>query len=568
MRETLLIAELLKKGEWFGNYAVGTHGFIFKLPLALVYIFTGPNTYLATIYNSLITLAAFFLFHKILIRHFKFPALINILANLLFLTSNQLVTSTFLFLREPSVLLATLIFIYLILEKKNHLLLGLSLLLVLDAKEYVALVLGCGYALALLLEKLIVIKLSKLTLTIKEIFFSCVALFLPSFLWLVLMFFTSVIPVNTYAAFAFGLINEGFEPQVEQITTGNENNILLNTASAIDSTYKTTAGQMALINFVSNIKDTGVGTLIKYFIKPLYPRTFGFLSIPLAIMIPAAYLAFLSAKDNIKKDSRLAKLAIIFLFYTFIYILYYSHGRYILPMMPLAILYFLQFWTQLRAGSARLIYIAALLVPLSALFEVTYTQEKWILNLLTGLILLIYYYFRNHKLNHQYALFALPVIFLCLVSFSTSLTYLYSFGVGQIKKSLIWGRDEQSNQISQVVDRKSKILFNGNPYLLALYRYDLSQKPEAEWSLSKHLPKKYLLREIGSTTAPYPHNMACEDIINYSKNNGFDYIFTLNSVFNEYKFKREECLGVFSQNLKLYRSLDLKGKTLFVFSVI
>jgi len=64
--ETSIMTEALSRGEWFGDYAVGTHGFLFKLPVALVFLLTGQSLAVATVWNVLLACFSLFLFYKVL----------------------------------------------------------------------------------------------------------------------------------------------------------------------------------------------------------------------------------------------------------------------------------------------------------------------------------------------------------------------------------------------------------------------------------------------------------------------------------------------------------------------
>ena len=45
------IANIIQRGEWIGNYGIGLHGFLNKLLLGIVFIFTGPSVFIATLLN-------------------------------------------------------------------------------------------------------------------------------------------------------------------------------------------------------------------------------------------------------------------------------------------------------------------------------------------------------------------------------------------------------------------------------------------------------------------------------------------------------------------------------------
>ncbi len=209
------------------------------------------------------------------------------------------------------------------------------------------------------------------------------------------------------------------------------------------------------------------------------------------------------------------------------------------------------------------------LVPLSTIFEVTFIREKWIINLFTGLLLLTYFYFQKRKADRSPRLLFLPVLAISAISFSTAIFYLYSFQLGQFKKSLLWGRDEEMHKTVEFLTPTEKVLYNGNHYLLSFYRKDLSQDVEAQWKLGNNIPKNNLLKIYNEKfTEPYPYKFSCEDIITYAKDNNFTKILFLKSLYSTYKFSREECWRSFVSNLKLENKIELKGKDLLIFSVL
>ena len=81
--ETSIMTEALSRSEWIGDYAVGTHGFVFKLPVALVFLLTGPSLEIATVWNILLACVSLYLFYKILKEYFKNKLIMRIMIQLM-----------------------------------------------------------------------------------------------------------------------------------------------------------------------------------------------------------------------------------------------------------------------------------------------------------------------------------------------------------------------------------------------------------------------------------------------------------------------------------------------------
>ena len=72
LRETMIIAELLKKGVWIGDYGVGLHGFLLKMPMALLFIILGkPSVFAATLFTIIISISSVWIFYKIAEKYFN-----------------------------------------------------------------------------------------------------------------------------------------------------------------------------------------------------------------------------------------------------------------------------------------------------------------------------------------------------------------------------------------------------------------------------------------------------------------------------------------------------------------
>lgn len=198
LKETMVMSEYLRHGLWFGNAEVGSHGFLFKLPVALIYLITGPSIFVATLFNILIagivSLLMYRLSYKILgSRKFSF------VATLMLIFSYPFFFNIATYLRDVPALLVLLLLILSILNKKSPWFLGLLLLLLLDAKEYIFFIVTPPLALWILLDLLRKYNLLNYKLY-TNIIYRAFAIFLPPLFYITLMFTTTLVPVNEFVA--------------------------------------------------------------------------------------------------------------------------------------------------------------------------------------------------------------------------------------------------------------------------------------------------------------------------------------------------------------------------------
>ena len=73
LTDALEIADTLKNGEWIGNKSVGFHGFLFKIPAALLLLITGPSIFFPTFTNILFALLAIYLSYLLFLHFLESP---------------------------------------------------------------------------------------------------------------------------------------------------------------------------------------------------------------------------------------------------------------------------------------------------------------------------------------------------------------------------------------------------------------------------------------------------------------------------------------------------------------
>ena len=138
--ETARIYECFRNGLWIGNEPVGSHGFLMKIPAALLYLIFGRSVLLARITGILFALISFALCYRLLNKLLKSEKFA--LAGTFMVFFNPIVSFCALkYLRDVPAMCMLLLFFNAVIDKRKSWVLGILLLLVLDAKEYLFIVL-------------------------------------------------------------------------------------------------------------------------------------------------------------------------------------------------------------------------------------------------------------------------------------------------------------------------------------------------------------------------------------------------------------------------------------------
>ena len=552
--EAVTISTLLKSGMWIGNYGVGLHGFLSKLLVGIIYIFAGPSVFVATLVNILFGLFSGVIFFKILRKNFNFRLIYSLLGVTLLFCSYQLLMYVPTFYRDIGALFFVLLILESILSKRSEWLSGIYLLLLLDAKEHVFFS---------LLPALGIWVLIKEWGSIKNTFLSGIKFLLPSAIFLVLMFTTSLVPLNIYNANILGLIegglsqmSEGFESKT---ATYNQD---LQFNKGVARTIPLLVGDTDLIKIVN------LG--LSYIGKIFYPRTFSFLSIPFLILVPAVILSWDYLRRWFKeKRKELVFLSIFLLTYLVIYILRASLGRYLLPVAPVIIIFFLYFLKDIQREK-KYLWILILTTVLSALgiyFEYSFVWVKILATvLLLGPMWIMYFSKRFNKDISKYIL----IVAISLFTAGTSL--LGSYTHGQIGAYLMYGYNRECEKIVALVDEDERVWINDIgwdriPYFL---RHEDVQSAEWKWSLREWVPKKKMLKQREGLKT---FNFSSGEIVKFeeelkSKNVDKVVFIDLKEKYSNEKYntiKIEDILKL--DMLKLRQEMDGKNKRILIFDV-
>ncbi len=566
-KETALLSELIKKGVWFGDYGVGLHGFLFKMPVAVGFLILGKVSVLfATLFTVCLSIGSLIIFYKILKEYFlrETYALWSVA---LLASSLQFLMTTISFNRDIPALFATLLFSYLFLKKSNIWLIGLSLLLIFDAKEHVFLTIAPVYGLYLFLEFLKNFSKISIVENIKKFFINIFSAYIFTVIWVLLMFYTSVLPVNMFVASIFGLVESGLEWNQSQFSTEfATQNTMGDSARDMPLLYYSECDSALPTKIVCSTINV-LNEIIVYVGKILYPRTFSFLSIPKIIAFPTIFYSFLLLKQWWKMKDKRYLFPAILLFNVLVMVLRASHGRYLLCVVPIFSLVFVLFLKDyLKKGkNSRTVLIATtIFVLFGLLFETTYIAPKIILEV--GLLLLMWSIWFLPTFSYLSRLFLLG----CVTGmFVTQLAF--SFGIGQISTYLKYGYNMETKRIVAELDDSEKIWINdyGSGDLINVYRNNLFNNPEWNWDLADWLPKKSLLK-VYSESNTYTSFINEIDVFQqYVFENQISKVVLVVSVLETEEFQNQKMLEEFwAQDwLEFERELELKNKKMYIFKI-
>lgn len=589
LRETLLISELFKNGEWVGNYSVGLHGFLFKIPVALIYILLGrPSVFVATLFTILLNISSLVIFYNLVKRLFRkenYASWATVLLSVVF----HFLSTSISFNRDIPAVFAVLLFLFLFFNKANTWKIGISLFLLLEAKEHVFLTVAPVFAIFAFIDHFyfsdISSRLEKLKSFLSELFKG----YFLSILWIILMFTTSIVPMNMFIASISGQVN--YEV--------NWNRSQFSTMAAIDNLMGSQGREIPLISIPEcltyddsnqaseKIRETDIissnspkictfvnvlNVIIGYIGKILYPRTFSFISIPKIIVLPTIIIALSLQKKWFKEKDKKVILPIILILNLLFYILRASHGRYLLGVAPIFALFFIMF---LREGLKKPVYFrntlifTTIFVFLGLFFESTFFIQKVILEILLLILFWSIWLFRKNKklLNISTTFF-----YITLVSgmFLTNLAYSYS--IGQISSYIKYGNNRQSAQIMDKLKKEEIVWINdyGSGELINYYRKNLSLEPEWTWELKGSIPKKNLMKTFSTSNTFSSEITNLEKFKKYLLDNRIEKVVLVVSTISDETFVNQKRLEelLLQDWLLLIEKIQLKNKEMYIFKFI
>lgn len=555
--ETSIMTEALGRGEWIGDYAVGTHGFVFKLPVALVFLLTGPSLEIATVWNILLACVSLYLFYKILKEYFP-KGIYPFLGTLLLFCNFQLILNLPTYMREIPVLLGFLVVLYTLVKQKPYWLTGLAMLLILDGKEYVLFMIAPALAIYVLIKEWKGFNLKTIWETVK----GGIQMFLPTIVFFVIMIFTSIIPVNMYALSVIpGVTEGGVEYQIEHFSV----------EKATTNRIEEDAPEIQKDVPIEKEEVKSVFTVIMSYIgKILYPRSFSFISIPKMIFFPALLTSILLFSNFIKKrDYTFVSFALILWSYILVFVLRASFDRYLFPILPIVVYFFVIFIKDLVKQRKKFVFvlgITTLLTVAGLFFEVDYVVIKIILN---TIILFLYI---AYLLLHKKVKIMSSILFVALSMITFSVIAYFFYANGQLYYYRLWGKDYEVKKVVEYFDEDENIMINdpGWNMLINVYRGDNRYNPEWKWEFKDWVPRKEGLKSFDRHSAFQPTGISIANDVRAVENYDIDKVALIVSTLDDYSLGYEHKLERYMSAdwLLLEEVIPLKNKDLYIFDVI
>jgi len=493
MRETSLLSHSLVNFQWFGNEPVGLHGFIFKLPAALLFLITGPSVFVATLTNIILGVLVIFLVYSLLSNilgshEWAFFGAFLVATNVCFL--NVLPT----FLRECPAILSVLLLLYAVINKKKYGLIGIAFLLLLDAKEGIFFVTLVGFLIWLFYVEIFAKGKNQVALNGWRFSKRVIIILIPVSLYISLMLFTGLVPLNKKLTSYIGLNQGGIRAFVEYQIRNVENQYRFEIIKK-ESSVDIEKSQIQMTESKQNIFKKLLYIFQLYIRKILYFRTFSLSSMPRFMIVIAMAVSVLCFKEW-RRNNEYNKLLLVFMFWTFlsVHILRTSHGRYLLPVVPIVILFFIYFlkdFLKRKKFTFVTLLAACLFVSFGMLFETQYVFVKIMINavIIAGLAVMVRLQQKESPLlpNFRIALISLIGMISIVISLSVS-----SLLPGQIGLSWKWGYCGEFKKIAERCGRGEKVWSNVDGELFRFFMRDFNitfQEKREIFSLKEWIPK-------------------------------------------------------------------------------
>ena len=259
-----------------------------------------------------------------------------------------------------------------------------------------------------------------------------------------------------------------------------------------------------------------------------------------------------------------------------IYFIKISHQRYLYPVIPILLIFFIYFLKNLYENNIKdkqLKYIFVILSILILIFAIYPNNNffKKIFELIASIIFLSQIYLYSRLKKRIFIVFSL----LSISIFTLFVTLVASAFNNQLYNSIIWGNHGETCKISELFQPKDIIYVNGTGiennkwmYMIKFFRQDPSLEKEWHWVLVNNLPKKKLLKEFccQNTFVGDEWNNISE-FKKFIKNNNIEKIVMVKSTIPSVLFYNQELIDqLMVQNwLNLDDVKSLKNKEVYIF---
>ncbi len=604
--EAGIMADCLGQWTWFGNESVGLHGFLFKIPAALLFLVVGKSVFAATMVNVLLTAGCCglcFLFLRRLTASDGWA-----LAGTWLLAANfQFWATAITFNRDIPVLFCMLLLFNAVLARWSPWVMGIVLLLILDAKEYVFFMILPWFGLWVLADEWRGRGFGEGTVYFKAAAIRLGAGLAPSVVLLMLMFFTSLVPLNMFAARALGLADGGFSNpaygvfKVDAATKNPRDKgrelIRLEKSGTLNQFEQADMPQQDAESSLRSDQDSvgresdhtflqSVGQRVqshgmiglKYFEKFLYPSMFSFDGIPHVLAFPALAMSLL-LMFGMGRDVNVGVCLLAVLTWMFLVVLTLltTTNRYMMPIFPLLIGFLIIF---LRDGMKRPVFSALILLG-AAVFSMAglyFSSEGLVLKVLVNAVLwsCLCAGWLAHRFNRRQAHVVLlgAVFFIGLITLFIFLRHNWHHPLGQGWNHARFGYNQEIEAILKELGDQERVWVNDLKWrdLPRFHANDRAESPEWEGSLNDWVPKKAMLNSYSDQRV---YGFWWRGLEEFRERLRRHEIAVVGLVVSELPDERrfapyEDFLEKFKEVdwLRQERSVVLKNKTLHVFRVL
>jgi hypothetical protein len=591
LMETAIMADCLRSGQWFGNEAVGVHGFLFKIPAAVLFLVFGKSVYAATAVNVVISavtiLVACGVFRRILKSDWW-----AFVATLMLLVNFQFVKLTPSYTRDIPSMLCLLLVADAIARRRHHWWIGLLLVLLLDAKEYAFFLVLPAYGLWILIDEWDRRRDGQITGMARRVLARGTAAVLPAIVYLVLMFCTSLVPLNMFAANALGLGAGGFDNHAfdrfnvgaatrNAWRRGGEIVKLEEEKRRIDERKRKqqktapddhdwTAGP----TIDRTKKDGPIVVLARYFGKLFYPNLFSLDGIPKAVALPALVMSIGLFRRRREDGAEWAPICMITWIFVLFLIFVASLPRYMIPVFPFLIMLYTQF---LREGLTRgrwtaLVIAAATAYGIAGIFHHSGGHvHRLMFNVLLGLATAAAAIAATRRWRGSLLATACIVAIVCGTSATAMTRYALHHRKAQVWNHKTFGYNVELERILQEFGPDDRFWLHDVEWRELLHFYTGQRPATPEWRgpLKDWIPKKHLLHRYGEHRAfNFWWKDDGKDFRNRLNAHRIDRVALVVSRVKKRKFfPYQEYLWWFKQEpwLQFEKQVPLKNKSLYLF---
>jgi len=553
--ETSIISDLFREGRWIGADLTGTHGFIFKLPVAIFFIIFGKSLFIARLFNVYLACLFIFILYNFGKKLLGSPYW-SFIFTLLTSTSYQFVRSVPAYLREiPALLSLIILLFYFHNNKKINLIHGLLLLLLLDAKEYVGIILGISLGLHFF------VSLLRKNVNFYDFSRSVLLISLPSVLYIALMFYTNIIPYNDMMAKSL-FIRDSLSIK-ERLTFNSDQTPILRSSNQVELSN---LGMNLSVKPDNNLyhelkRSLGNNSYWKYFEKFGSPRTFTVTSIPKIIIL----IALVGAFRKFKREGYTEQLLFIFFIaYLSIYFFKSSIERYLLHLTPIIYYYFVSDLSHIgkNVNRGRYIIVLAFAVILTStifIFDNFILLPKVLIN---GLLFIAIIFYLKFKGGIKYLYLASGLI---IYSFVITCLWLYgSYKFGTIHQYFYYGKDFEYQKISQYFQDDETYWYNGDLNYL-YFNNNLRLEPRVD-------RLKYRFRKadiINKYNTPYLKFKPTENFMNELKDMEINNVMFITTTSGGLSFPYQGAINYFIYNnaFDVIKIIPLQNKKLLILKI-